>query len=152
MTAPTVICQGCGQTIPPALTRPFRLDVSGWPTLYDAAGNLVVVRTRKQIALLVRLAMEDGRTFTRPYLQELLWSDVNDERLASHSLSQALSVFKAILGPGAIAMPRGAVRLVHGVIVVHDSGEWPFLDGFELREAPAFEDWIESRRVALAVR
>ena len=52
---------------------------------------------RKHVALLVYLARSPRRRRTREHLVGLLWSD-RDEKQARHSLSEALRVFRRVLG------------------------------------------------------
>ena len=110
-------------------------------------------RTRKHLALLVRLALEPGKRFTRDYLTDLLWPSAAP-RLANHSLAQGLSVIKAKVAREAVLIQRATVGLASGwvdVDVLHlgngDVGvDGPFLDGFEIPAARPFEDWkVECR-------
>ncbi|MGH7530743.1 MAG: hypothetical protein ACREMN_10210, partial [Gemmatimonadales bacterium] len=55
------------------MSAAFALRCLGSPSLLTAAGEQVRFRTRKHLALLVRLALEPGRLFTRDYLTDLLW-------------------------------------------------------------------------------
>src|ERR1044072_6653130 len=71
----------------------FSLRCLGSPALFTAAGELVRFRTRKHLALLVRMALEPGKQFTRDYLAGLVWPG-GAPQLANHSLAQGLSVIK----------------------------------------------------------
>jgi len=51
--------------------------------LFTVAGEQVGFRTRKHLALLVRLALEPGKQFTRDYLADLLWPTAAP-KLANH--------------------------------------------------------------------
>ena len=76
------------------MTHHFALHCLGGPALFTATGEQVRFRTRKHFALLIRLALDAGKQFTRDYLADLLWPDV-PPKFANHSLAQGLSVIKA---------------------------------------------------------
>src|SRR5947207_12260361 len=92
----------------------LHLTSLGVPLLLTEAGEQIRFRTRKHFALLIRLAVEDGRKFTRDYLMELLWPDVPAAR-ARHSLAAALTVVKAKVGPEHLIVQRQWSALVPGV-------------------------------------
>ena len=134
----------------------FQLRSLGGPSLLSASGEQVRFRTRKHFALLVRLALEPGKRFTRDYLTDLLWPSAAP-RLANHSLAQGLSVIKAKVARDAVLIQRATVGLAPGwvdVDVLHlgngDVGvDGPFLDGFEIPAARAFEEWKDECRARL---
>jgi DNA-binding SARP family transcriptional activator/tetratricopeptide (TPR) repeat protein len=134
----------------------FRLRCLGAPALFTAAGEQVGFRTRKHLALLVRLALEPGKQFTRDYLADLLWPTAAPQ-LANHSLAQGLSVIKAKVAREAVVIQRTTVGLAAGWIdadVNHLSStdaviEGPFLDAFEIASARPFEDWKDEYRARL---
>jgi DNA-binding SARP family transcriptional activator/tetratricopeptide (TPR) repeat protein len=134
----------------------FQLRCLGGPSLFSAAGEQVRFRTRKHFALLVRLALEPGKRFTRDYLTDLLWPSAAP-RLANHSLAQGLSVIKAKVAREAVLIQRATVGLAPGWVDVDalhlgngDVGvDGPFLDGFEIPAARAFEDWKGECRARL---
>ena len=113
-------------------------------------------RTRKHFALLVRLALEPGKRFTRDYLTDLLWPSAAP-RLANHSLAQGLSVIKAKVAREAVVIQRATVGLAPGWVEVDalrlGNGDalvdGPFLDGFEIPAARAFEEWKDECRARL---
>src|SRR5207247_2487180 len=72
------------------------------------AGEQIKFRTRKHFALLIRLAVEAGRRFTRDYLMDLLWGDA-PTHLARHSLAQALSVLTETVGREHLVVQRAPV-------------------------------------------
>jgi len=131
----------------------FQLRCLGSPSLLSASGEQVRFRTRKHLALLVRLALEPGRRFTRDYLTDLLWPGA-DPRRANHSLAQGLSVIKGKVAREAILIQRASVGLAPGWVDVdlHHLGDagveiaGPFLDGFEISTARPFEDWKDECR------
>src|SRR6266545_4647661 len=131
----------------------FLLRGLGTPSLLTASGEQVRFRTRKHFALLVRLALEPGKRFTRDYLTDLLWPTVAP-RLAHHSLAQGLSVIKAKVAREAVLIQRASVALAPGWVDVdvHHLSDGdveiagPFLDGFEIPAARPFEDWKDESR------
>ena len=138
------------------MTPSFRLHCLGTPALFTVAGEQVPFRTRKHLALLIRLALEPGKQFTRDYLADLLWPDAPAQH-ANHSLAQGLSVIKAKIAREAVVIRRATVGLATGwvdVDVMHLSNsdvaiDGPFLDGFEIAEARSFEDWKDEYRARL---
>jgi DNA-binding SARP family transcriptional activator len=135
------------------LAHAFQLRGLGAPSLLTASGEQVRFRTRKHFALLVRLALEPGKRFTRDYLTDLLWPTAAP-RLANHSLAQGLSVIKAKVAREAVLIQRASVALAPGwvdVDVHHLAGgdvdiAGPFLDGFDIPTARSFEDWKDESR------
>jgi len=131
----------------------------GAPLLLTQAGEHVRFRTRKHFALLIRLAAEAGRRFTRDYLMDLLWPDVPAPR-ARHSLAQALTVLKQKVGREHLVVQRASIALVAGVVDADvrqlDTCEaeirGPFLDGFEVPGAVQFEHWKDQWRGKLMPR
>jgi len=138
------------------MTHSFRLHCLGSPALFTVAGEQVPFRTRKHLALLVRLALDPGKQFTRDYLADLLWPDAPPKH-ANHSLAQGLSVIKAKIAREAVLLRRSTVGLAAGGIdvdVQHVSDaevaiNGPFLEGFEIPGARPFEDWKDEYRARL---
>ena len=138
------------------MTHSFVLHSLGGPALFTVAGEQVRFRTRKHLALLVRLALEPGKQFRRDYLADLLWPEA-PPRHANHSLAQGLSVIKAKIAREAVVIQRSTVGLAPGWIDVDAnhlingdvSVDGPFLDGFEIPEARPFEDWKDEHRARL---
>src|SRR5258706_8787733 len=95
----------------------FVLHSLGGPALFTVAGEQVRFRTRKHLALLVRLALEPGKQFRRDYLADLLWPEA-PPRHANHSLAQGLSVIKAKIAREAVVIQRSTVGLATGWIDV----------------------------------
>ena len=131
----------------------------GAPLLLTEAGDQIRFRTRKHFALLIRLAVEAGRRFTRDYLMDLLWPDVPAAR-ARHSLAQALTVLKSKVGREHLMIQRASVGLAPGAVqadVGRLDGSEPairgqFLDGFEVPGAVQFEQWKDEWRAKLMPR
>jgi len=138
------------------VTHSFVLHSLGAPALFTVAGEQVRFRTRKHFALLIRLALEPGKQFTRDYLADLLWPEAAP-KLANHSLAQGLSVIKAKIAHEAVIIQRSTVGLAPAWIDVDAthltagvvSIDGPFLDGFEIPAARPFEDWKDEHRARL---
>jgi len=138
------------------VTHSFVLHSLGVPALFTVAGEQVRFRTRKHLALLIRLALEPGKQFTRDYLADLLWPEAAP-KLANHSLAQGLSVIKAKIAREAVIIQRATVGLAPGWIDVDTthltagdvSIDGPFLDGFEILATRPFEDWKDEHRARL---
>jgi len=118
---------------------------------------------RKHVALLVYLARSPRRRRTREHLVGLLWSD-RDEKQARHSLSEALRVFRRVLGDDQVQADVDQISLgADGVTLdcdrfaeLYAGGDWPgaaalvegdFLEGLSIPGANQFEDWVGAERV-----
>src|SRR3989449_996486 len=143
----------------PVLCRvlgPVRVTVAG----ADAPPELL---WRKHVALLVYLARSPRRRRTREHLVGLLWSD-RDEKQARHSLSEALHVFRRVLGDDQVRADVDQIGLgADGVALdcdrfaeLYAHGDWPgaaalvegdFLEGLSIPDASQFEDWLGGERV-----
>ncbi len=117
---------------------------------------------RKHLALLVYLARSPRRGRTRDHLVGLLWSD-RDERQARHSLSEALRVYRRVLGDACIQTDVDQVSLADGSVALdcdrfiehREREDWTaaaelvggeFLEGLAVPDASAFEDWLITER------
>jgi len=142
--------------LPPHL----HLSTLGAPLLLlTATGEQIRFRTRKHFALLIRLAVEAGKRFTRDYLMDLLWGDAA-AHLARHSLAQALTVLKEKVGREHLVIQRATVALAEDAVdadVAHLDAcdlqiRGAFLDGFEVPAAAGFEQWKDEWRARLGPR
>lgn len=135
------------------LLGPPRVEREGLPVAFD---------TRKAVALLAYLAL-GGRPRSRDVLAELLWPD-RDVDHARGALRRTLSAVRSAVGPDALETTRDQVAL--GAVDVDVArfrslaagGELEaaaavfrgdFLEGFGLRDSPAFEDWQRGEADAL---
>jgi len=126
------------------------------------------VTQRRRLALLVLLASSRNRGMSRDKILAYLWPE-SDAKRARHALDQLLSAQRRHLRSGDLFLGRKTLRLNRQVITADawefedalDAGEFevalrlydgPFLDGFFLKGAPAFERWAESERDRLARR
>jgi DNA-binding SARP family transcriptional activator/tetratricopeptide (TPR) repeat protein/type II secretory pathway predicted ATPase ExeA len=135
----------------------------GQPALFTAAGEPIRFRTRKHLALLVYIAVEE-RVHRRDRLAELLWPRVSAME-ARHSLATALSILRPRLGLEALETSRDQVRLVPGRVVLDlarlRSGDVlgndvsgplevaAFLDGFEINDSAEFTHWKDGQQARL---
>ncbi|MEN8129683.1 MAG: BTAD domain-containing putative transcriptional regulator [Pseudomonadota bacterium] len=143
------------------------LSLFGGFQLVDDAGNVVKLSMRKTKALLAWLALHQDKSHPRERLALLLWEE-SDDRQARHSLRQALSGLRKVLGEhaGMLVADQESVMLRSGHIQVdtlrfeallsgdHSSevlkqivslyaGE--FLKGFNPR-SNTYEEWLLTQR------
>jgi DNA-binding SARP family transcriptional activator/predicted Zn-dependent protease len=141
----------------------FQLTTLGRLTLVspDGVDESVGLRRRK-LTLLAVLALSD-RPYSRDALAEMFWGDEDDER-ARHSLSDALSHFRRLLGRDVIAHRRTEVMLAEDVRLNVDAlqlaaacaeRDWaravelyggPLLDGIFVTRSARFEEWLTRER------
>src|SRR5256885_5247102 len=117
---------------------------------------------RKHVALLVYLARSPRRRRTREHLVGLLWSE-RDEKPARHSLSEALRVFRRVLGDDQVQADVDQIGLgADGVALdcdrfaeLYAHGDWPgaaalvqgdFLEGLSIPDPSPVEAWPAARR------
>jgi DNA-binding SARP family transcriptional activator len=128
-------------------------------------GSAVAFDTRKALALLAHLVMTD-RPRPRDVLAELLWPE-HDAEHARGALRRTLSTLRSAVGAEALDATRDRVALVRGPGLQIDVDRFrelaaegaleeavavfrgDFLEGFGLRDAPAFEDWQRGEADAL---
>lgn len=146
--------------------KSFRLVTLGRMSLVGDAGEEESLGKRRlKLALLAMLAVS-GRAFPRDVLVDTFWGD-QDEEHARHSLSDALSHLRRVLGRGAIATraadialdPRaplavdalelGAAAAAGDHVRVVELYGGPFLEGVYLSRSPRFEHWVGRERERL---
>ena len=136
------------------LLGPPRVTREGRPVTFD---------TRKAVALLAYLAL-GGRPRPRDVLAELLWPE-RDAEHARGALRRTLSAVRTAVGAEALETTRDRVALGAAVEVdvarfralaaageleaAADVFRGDFLEGFGLRDSPAFEDWQRGEADAL---
>jgi DNA-binding SARP family transcriptional activator len=120
---------------------------------------------QRRLALLALIASSPGASISRDRLLGLLWPE-RDERTARHLLADSLYVLRQTLGDGAIVATGEALRLVPELVwtdVVELRGalaeqRWSdalrlyrgdFLDGFFVRNAVEFDQWVMMERASL---
>ncbi len=135
---------------------PARITVDGEP----APAELL---WRKHLALLVYLARSPRRARTREHLIGLLWSERGDKS-ARHSLSEALRVFRRVLGDAEVRADVDQVTLGSDVLSLDcdefaaksaaqdwagaaDLAHGVFLEGLSIPGANDFESWLAAERL-----
>jgi|GEM_PF-876549 len=141
----------------------FRLITLGRLALVspDGEDESVGLRRRK-LTLLAVLALSE-RPYTREALADMFWGEEDEER-ARHSLSDALSHFRRLLGRGAIAHRSSDVALSDDVRLGVDALEFaaacetrdfsravglyqgPLLDGVYVDRSRRFDEWVTRER------
>ena len=119
-------------------------------------------KRRRKIAVLAVLALE-RRPLSRDVLVEMFWGDQEETR-ARHSLSDALSHLRRVLGRDTISVGRSEVALVRDAPLAVDAADFAaavqrqeydralemyggaFLDGVYVGGSPRFEHWVERHR------
>jgi DNA-binding SARP family transcriptional activator len=93
-----------------------RLITLGQLALFDLSGKgRSLLGHKRKLVLLSVLALADGPV-SRDVLMEMFWAEDKDQRARRHSLSNALSFLRGILGAGAITTYRAEVLLVPGQV------------------------------------
>jgi DNA-binding SARP family transcriptional activator len=115
---------------------------------------------RKNLALLIYLALSPNRTRTREHLVGILWPETT-ERLARKSLTEAVRRLRKLLGASRLVSHADAITLSDGGLEVDaialDAGSidtrgaatlvgGDFLEGFSLPDAPEFDQWASNER------
>lgn len=117
---------------------------------------------RRNIGLLIYLACSPKRSRTREHLTGLFWPDKAEEK-ARQSLREALSKIRAAVGEAGVETVGDQVRLAAGAVrmdterfqALAAAGDWkgaaaivsgPFLEGFVVPGAGAFEEWVSAER------
>ncbi|MDX1579863.1 MAG: BTAD domain-containing putative transcriptional regulator, partial [Gemmatimonadota bacterium] len=144
----------------------IHLRLLGGASLEDESGPLAgPAAQRHRIALLALLAASPARGLAREKVMALLWPERDTEN-ARKLLNQSVYVLRKTLGEDSIRSPGEELRLSSGRIrcdlvaferaLAGDDLEravelytGPFLDGFHLDAAPAFERWQAAQRARL---
>ncbi|MBL0937588.1 MAG: hypothetical protein IBJ03_01765 [Gemmatimonadaceae bacterium] len=121
---------------------------------------------QRRLAMLAVLARAGDRGVSRTRLLQLFWPDEDDEERRRKALAQALYALRRDLGDEAVIVGTQELRL-DGGLLPHDVGLFaehlkhgrhadavalyagPFLGGFHLAGASAFERWAEEERRVL---
>jgi TolB-like protein/two-component SAPR family response regulator len=138
------------------------LHLSGMPPAPDSAASQLLKRP-KHIALLIYLALQNGRLCQRATLLAVFWPEL-DETHARNALSKTLGRIRESLGDGIIrahgaqelGLASGALNVdVETFRAALQRKAWAqaleqyrgdFLDGFHLAATPAFESWCDDVR------
>ena len=123
---------------------------------------------RRSLALLAVIAASGPRGITRERLVGIFWPESSEEQ-ARHVLAQSLYALRKGLGVEELLLDGGALRL-NPAVATSDIERFnaaleagnraaaiaayggPFLEGFYLSGAPAFERWADDERERLAAR
>lgn len=142
----------------------FRLITLGRLVLLSPSGaEDGSLRTRRRkMALLAVLALAE-RPYSREVLADMFWGEESEEH-ARHSLSDALSHIRRVLGHKALATRQTDVALSRATGLTVDALEFaeachardharalslydgPFLDGVYVARSPRFEEWLTRTR------
>jgi DNA-binding SARP family transcriptional activator len=146
------------------VARVIEVSLLGPPRV-ERDGVLLAFDTRKALALLAHLALTD-RPRPRDALADLLWPATDPEH-ARGALRRTLSTLRAVVGAERIEATRDHVLLVRGPDLVVDVDRFralraggdlegaaaaytgDLLEGFAVRDAPDFEDWLREQAEAL---
>jgi TolB-like protein len=142
-------------------TEFFRLELLGPLRLFSPDGRRIEVSSRKGMALLALLAMAPSGERTRSWLQGRLWGGRGAEQ-AQGSLRRELANLRRLLsttGEPLLAAGRDRIALATDrfSIDIRDDDEGKlaageFLEGIDLVEEDAFEDWLREQRSAIEQR
>lgn len=150
----------------------IELRIIGHPEL-RAAGQPVKLHSAKTMALLAFFALESGRPHSRERLAELLWGG-SPEALARKSLRQALYSLRLALGdlgatclevqPAVVSLRPSPALSIDALAILQPAADLaslrravglcrgPLLDGLQLDDCPAFEEWLFFQRDAIDQR
>jgi DNA-binding SARP family transcriptional activator/tetratricopeptide (TPR) repeat protein len=140
----------------------YRLVTLGGLVLLDESGEVVPSLGPRNLALLAYLALAT-KPLSRDHVAELFWGDRDEDR-ARHSMREALSKLRQLLGPESIPLRSDRVTLGASVplsvdartlIAAFTAGDTkkvvelyggPFLDGVHAGGSRSFEDWSDAER------
>src|SRR5438046_7142352 len=128
----------------------------------DGAAAPAKLLWKKNLALLIYLARSPKRARAREHLIGLLWGEKPEEK-ARHSLNEALRVLRLCVGDHGFQSDTAQVRIAPGTIELDTdtletlaaAGDYAgaaalingdFLEGFSVRGASAFDDWLAAER------
>lgn len=123
---------------------------------------------RRSLALLAVIAAAGPRGITRERLMGIFWPESSEEQ-ARHVLAQSLYALRKGLGAEDLLSNTGPLRINPSVATSDveqfnaalEAGDraaaiaaygGPFLEGFYMSGAPAFERWVDEERARLAAR
>jgi serine/threonine-protein kinase len=139
--------------------------LGGLTLLQDGQPHQGPASQRRRLALLARIATTGKRGVTRDLLVGTLWPGGAPEQ-ARHALEQALSAIRRALNVEALFVGAGTLQL-NPTLFSCDVAEFedavaqhaayravalyqgPFLDGFSIDGAPAYDRWIDEERARL---
>jgi DNA-binding SARP family transcriptional activator len=141
---------------------PLEVTCFGPPKLVvrgDTPGSSL--KWRKNVGLIVYLALGENKTRARTRLRGMLWPD-KPEQDARHSLNGAISQLRTELGEERLVTEGDMLRLndrelrvdvfefeqaiTRDPLAAAGIPRGEFLEGLTIDDAPEFDDWIESQR------
>lgn len=140
----------------------YRLITLGGLVLLDEDGRTITSLGPRNLALLAYLALA-AKPLTRDHVAELFWGDRDEDR-ARHSMREALSKLRQVLGSDSIARRSDRVMLdpavqlsvdARALAAASSAGDartvvslyaGPFLDGVHTGGARSFENWSDAER------
>jgi DNA-binding SARP family transcriptional activator len=144
----------------------YSLHTLGGLLLTGPSGETFAESRRKPLALLALLAVAGTRGITRDKAAAYLWADGEPERVRGvlkqtlYSLKRDLNQPELFLGSADLRLNPDVIdtdiaafeRAVadHASTAAAEIYQGPFLDGFHLADAPAFDRWIDEQRDRLA--
>ncbi|HSU96838.1 MAG TPA: hypothetical protein VLI40_06380, partial [Gemmatimonadaceae bacterium] len=146
----------------------FRLVTLGGLVLLNRDGKPQTSLGPRNLTLLVYLALAT-KPLTRDHVAELFWGDRDEDR-ARHSMREALSKLRQLLGADSIARRSDRVMLDPSVPLSVDARQLaaaagagdarsvvslyggPFLDGIHTDGARSLEDWCDAERAMYEAR
>lgn len=147
--------------------RKLRVTTFGGLGFQDSRGAEYKISTRKAAAMVAYLAVQPGKKYRREHLANMFWGDKADKR-ARHSLSQALSDVRRILGDDTLFVDSQFVQInsaaieadaidiarlanqqqLEPLISAEELYRGDFLAGMEL-DREEFDTWLLSERERL---
>lgn len=148
----------------------YRLITLGGLALLDEDGRAVASLGPRILALLTYLALV-SKPLSRDHVADLFWGDRDEDR-ARHSMREALSRVRQLLGPESIPQRSNSIVLsasasaplfvdALALLSASAAGETrtvaalyagPFLDGVHAGGARSFEEWTDAQRSMLESR
>ncbi len=143
----------------------LRLLTLGGLAVEPAEGLVIGGPRPRRLALLAILAARGERGLSRDRVLGILWPDSTEER-GRHALSQTLYALRHDLGVEAVR--AGNALALDPAVILSDLDEFrsaaeahdwpraaalyrgPFVDGFTLTDASAFDEWVDGERHRLA--
>jgi TolB-like protein len=139
----------------------YTLNLKGPFRLFSAKGLRVEIASKKGQALIALLAMANGGERTRSWLQGQLWGSRQPDQ-AQASLRAELSALRKILNRDThiiLHADHSRIWLDMQLLVVDaheantgDAPQGEFLEGMDIPNEEAFEDWLREERARLKNR
>ncbi|WP_439545709.1 hypothetical protein [Sandarakinorhabdus sp.] len=126
-----------------------RIGLHGPFRMLDAAGNRIILPSRKGMALIAMLALLPRHEHTRDWLRQMLWGRAEEEQ-AQASLRKELSRLRQRLddvAPGLLQAQGRRVWLDRAAYELLDPEPGQMLlEGLDIPGAGQFAEWVEQQR------